>query len=121
VKRQQLTRSPGKGKPSVLQIAVARGGVMKGPRVCSFVIAWARVANELGREPTVAEYIRRSGTPERSAWRELREFREIFVELGPKATPQVFVEAVRAQSDDLDAENLALMGQVPADGLTAAR
>jgi hypothetical protein len=96
--------------------AAAAGGrwrdAAKGTRVCLFIVQWSMTAHELEREPTVTEYIEAGWEKERSAWRHLAEFRELFPQLD---TPQPFVPLLPATDDVAAALTAAGRVAVPAD------
>lgn len=108
--------------PSILEVLIARGGVMKGARVAAFVVMWAVTADDLGREPSTAEVIDWWGEKPRTVWRYLAEFRELVPELGEHATPQPFVALVQehAAVKLTRRVNAGLLGRVPAPSLVAA-
>jgi hypothetical protein len=109
---------------TLLEVCIARGGIVKGARVCSFVIRWAMCADALGREPEVVEYIEWWNERDRTAWRHLAEFREVFA---TDQTPQ-FLAAVIAPAvagigkklDELTAAKTAGTIELPADLLPAS-
>jgi hypothetical protein len=64
---------------TLLELAYARTGrMLTAARVLAFVVAWAVVREELGREPTVEEYAEWWREPERTAYDQLETFREVF-------------------------------------------
>ncbi len=83
---------------SLLELCVARAGLRKGMRVCSFIIEWAICAGALGREPTVVEFIAWWKCPTRTGWHRLAEFRATFATTD---TPQVFVPALGPELAEL--------------------
>jgi hypothetical protein len=57
------------------------GATPKASRVASFVVLWAMALEDLGNDDlTLTEWKRWSNESERSAWRHLAEFRELFPE-----------------------------------------
>jgi len=77
--------------PTLLELCVDRGGLLKGMRICSFIIEWSMCAGALGREPLVVEFRDWWKANDRSTWRRLAEFREMF---DTDATPQIFTAAI---------------------------
>jgi predicted kinase len=64
---------------SVLEVAYAKtGSMLKAARVAAFVVGWGAVRDELGRTPTVEEYAEWWRENERTAYRHMAEFREVF-------------------------------------------
>ncbi len=82
-------------------------------RMGEFISTWARLSRREGRALTASDYIRLSGEPDRTVWRWLREFRELFPELGPEATPQRLVRALPAETEDVNAIVLADFAALP--------
>lgn len=64
-----------------MEVCIARGGVRKGLRVATFICQWTMAQQSLGRVPMVREYSRWWREPERTTYKYLSEFREIFPEL----------------------------------------
>lgn len=102
---------------SVLELAVRRGGLWKGARAAEVIVAWAIAEQELGHElgggaieAGVREYAEYWKQSERTAWRELRRFREVFRE---DQTPARLARLVRAAAANgaLDRES-ALLARV---------
>lgn len=94
---------------TLLELCVARAGgtlrsVPKGMRVCQFVLEWLVLSQIEGRAITMPEYRRFYKEPERSAYRHLAEFRELFG---------------AGQDDYNDPQPLAdfIVAQMPADRL----
>ena len=57
---------------------VAKAGT-KGGRMAAFVLEWAMMQNDLGREDvTVEDYIDWSNVPRRTCYRRAAEYRELF-------------------------------------------
>lgn len=64
---------------TLTEFAYARtGSMLKTSKVVSFVIAWDTVRRQLGRRPTVPEYAEWWRESERTVWRHLALFREVF-------------------------------------------
>ncbi len=69
------------GSSPLLGIAIARAGMWKGPRACSFLVTWAiaerRLGHELGSEDTgslsaaIREHAKYWHQGERTVWRDL--------------------------------------------------
>jgi hypothetical protein len=80
----------GEQSATLLEVALKRAGVMKGARATEFVIAWGTAVSKLGHELGAAEgghlsaamreYASYWKVHERTAWRELHRFREVFPE-----------------------------------------
>jgi hypothetical protein len=58
--------------------AATRLGPLKGSRVLTFMIAWDVARREVGDDLTVAAYAEWWKLSERTAWRELATFHELF-------------------------------------------
>lgn len=68
---------------TLLELCIARAGgtwrsIPKGMRVCQFVLEWLVLSQVEDRPITMPEYRRSYEEPERSAYRHLAEFRELF-------------------------------------------
>jgi hypothetical protein len=109
-------------RQSLFEVLIARAGVMKGGRVGAFIVMWAVVAHDLGREPQMLEVIAWWNEKPRTMHRYLAEFREVLPELGPHATPQEFVPALEAHEADrlTRRANAGMLGRIPAPQLLAA-
>lgn len=57
---------------------MAKGGIRKGLRVCTFIGQWTIAQHQLGHEPTTEEAAAWWKEAERTWYDRLREFREIF-------------------------------------------
>ena len=75
---------------------MAKGGIRKGLRVCTFIAQWTIAQQQLGHEPTTEEAAAWWREPERTWYDRLREFREVF-ELAD--TPAPIAAAAIAQSE----------------------
>lgn len=74
---------------------LAARAVPKGSRVAAFVVEWAIALNEIeGDELTLTEFQRWANESERTAWRRLAEFRELFTEY---ETPTPLAEQILRQ------------------------
>jgi hypothetical protein len=101
---------------TLLEAAVMRVGLLKGPRVVAFMVAWSIAERELGHEPTLAEYREWWNESERTAYREQALFRECFP---GESTPSRLM-AVLAEAWD-ERRGVRGLGSVPLPaGLVAA-
>jgi hypothetical protein len=82
---------------TVMEVACARAGVLKGARVVAFICQWTMASQALGHAITLEEYRAWWKESERTAYRYQREFRDVFPHL---ATPQPFADQaiVRAEA-----------------------
>jgi hypothetical protein len=80
---------------ALLEVCVKKVGVRQGSRVVGFVLRWQAFRNEVGHDITVTEFIERSGLPRRTAFRQLREFRQVF-DRQPDATPNDVLYLIEA-------------------------
>ena len=100
---------------TLLELCVARAGgtwrsIPKGMRVCQFVLEWLVVSQIEDRAITMPEYRRFYEEPERSAYRHLAEFRELFGKgWNDFNDPQPLVEFMAAQ---LPADRLEWFGKL---------
>jgi hypothetical protein len=95
---------------TIIEVCLARAGVMKGARVQSFISLWSIASQRLGRPITVADYAEYYGENERTVYRHLRSFREVFPAI---ETPQPIADAAIAHAEDV-------LGQVGDVGLLPA-
>lgn len=64
---------------TIIEVAYAKtGSMLKAARVVAFVLAWSAVRDELGREPTMQEYMDHWREHRSTAYKHLAEFREVF-------------------------------------------
>lgn len=108
--------------PSLLEVLIAKGGVIKGARVAAFIVQWAVAADELP-DPDVPSVARYWAENERTLWRRLADFRELLPELGEHATPQVLVPHLQKNTEKLTRRaNMGILGRIaaPAGLVTAA-
>lgn len=88
---------------TLLELCVARAGgtwrsIPRGMRVCQFVLEWMVLSQIEGRPITMPDYRRFWDEPERSAYRHLAEFRELFGKgKNDYSDPQPLVDIVVAQ------------------------
>lgn len=102
-----LKRRPAR---TVMEVAVAKRGPIKGARVVQFVVQWAIASQALGREITLEEYADWWKESERTAYRHQAAFREVF----GIPTPQPFADQaiVRAEAIQRGPQGL---GSLPVD------
>lgn len=87
-----------------MELCVARAGgtwraIPKGLRVCQFIIEWALLSAIEDRPITLPEYRRFFGEPERTAYRHLGEFRELFgEEFNGYSDPQPIADHLKANA-----------------------
>jgi DNA-binding transcriptional ArsR family regulator len=101
---------------TILEVCLARAGVMKGARVQSFISLWSMASQRLGRPITVTDYAEYYGESERNVYRHLRSFREVFPSVD---TPQPIADAVIAQAEDRVYGKVGDVGLLPAGLLPA--
>lgn len=75
---------------------IARGGLKKALRAMSFAVAWLIVQEELGREPTQAEYSDWWNQSERTTYREMAAWRDC---LGEFRTPTGWIAVAGGTAD----------------------
>jgi hypothetical protein len=64
---------------TLIEIAYARtGSMLRAARVVAFIQAWGVTRRELGRTPTMDEYVDFWGEGRSTAYKHLGEFREVF-------------------------------------------
>lgn len=96
---------------TMIEVAYARtGSMLKAARVVAFIQAWAQVRSELGREPTVAEYEDYWRESTSSAYRHLREFRQVFTKC---ETPGPLLDELdRQRANDRDRLDLTAVASL---------
>lgn len=66
---------------SLLEVCIARGGLLRGALVAEFVIEWTIAAADLGHQPSVNEFAHWwRDRSERTTWRRLAAFKQVFPE-----------------------------------------
>ncbi len=96
---------------TIIEVCLARAGVMKGARVQSFISLWAIASQRLDRPITVDDYAEYYGESERNVYRHLRSFREVFPALD---TPQAIADAVIAEAEQRVYGEVGDVGLLPA-------
>jgi hypothetical protein len=111
--------APMKKRPArtVMEVAQARAGVLKGARICSFIAQWSIASSSLGRPITLAEYAEWWRESERSAFRHQAEFRAAFPHL---ENPQAIHDAAQQRAAGWQARGVSGIGQLPASLVAAA-
>jgi hypothetical protein len=93
---------------SLMDLAIHRGGIIKGARACAVVTSWALAVDALGHElghgslsEAVSEYADYWHKSERTAWRELGRFREVFgeEEESPARLATIMLAAVQERTE----------------------
>jgi hypothetical protein len=93
---------------TLLEVCTKKVGARQGVRVVGFVMRWQAARAEVGRDLTVVEFIAESGLPARTAWRQLREFRQVF-DRRQGVTPNeilTLIEEAQAQAAEQSARSL---------------
>jgi len=99
---------------TLLQIATKRVGVRSGFKAVTYMVAWQIVRDDLGHDPTVAQYADWWRESQATAYREQALFREAFPE---ERTPARLLDAtayVWANRPNRRPSPSALAGAVPA-------
>lgn len=99
-----------------MELCLARGGVMKGSRVCAFIAQWAIASQAVGHAITLQEYAEWWRESRATAYREQQRFRELFPGLD---TPQVIADAAIARRDEWLNEGIGGLGKLPASVVPA--
>lgn len=105
---------------SVLELALRRGGVWKGARATETIVAWALAERALGHplglgirhegvSAAMSEYAEYWKISERTAWRELHRFREVF----PEEESPARLARLIAHAADSRSEARAALADVP--------
>jgi hypothetical protein len=101
-----------------MELCVARAGgtwraMPKGLRVCQFIVQWMLLSQLEGRPITVPEYRRFYDEPERTAYRHLAEFRELFGEkFNGYSDPQPLVDILTPQMPPAQSERIAALREL---------
>lgn len=105
---------------TLLEVCVARGGVLKGGRVASFIACWAIASKSVGHEITLDEYRDWWAESERTAFRYQANFRAMFPGLSnPQPLADVLIAAYAEKMAERGVKGL-LMQPAPALALAAA-
>lgn len=92
---------PGERTVTLIDYAVGHGGVLRGGRVLSFMIAWQTAQNAAGDDwpdtvtQQVVAYSAYWKQSERTGWRELKRFRDVFA--GEESPSRVMALATAAR------------------------
>jgi hypothetical protein len=106
----------GRKKPrTLLEVAVARGGLVKGPRAVSMVVGWVVAEEMLGHPPTLEEYAEWWKMSRATAFREQAAFRQCFPE---ETTPQRIADLVKARRDEWGRGGVKGLGALMIEGLS---
>jgi hypothetical protein len=97
---------------TVMEVACARAGVLKGARVVAFVCQWTMASQALGRSITLEEYRDWWKESERTAYRHQREFRDVF----GMPDPQPFADQAIVRAEAL-AHGVKGLGSLSVDAL----
>jgi hypothetical protein len=81
-----------------MELCVAKLGIVKGARVCSFIASWCIASNALGRAITIEEYAEWWREDLRTSYRHQARFREVFPQL---ANPQRIADDAMARQQAL--------------------
>jgi hypothetical protein len=106
----RVKRKPG----TLLELAIARVGVLRGSRVLAYMIQWDVVRRELGHEPTREEFSDWWQQSERTTYRDQALFKEAFP---GEESPARLMAAARAAWDER--RGVAGLGAVPVDVVAA--
>ena len=94
---------------TLLEVCVGAAGgdlrsIRKGGRVCEFILEWTIATRALGHDPSVSEFGRwwkQSEKQQRTAWRRLEEFRQLFPEEDtPRRFSALIIEAKASRGLD---------------------
>ena len=75
-------------RKDLLQVCIQRGGYRKGAQVAEFILEWEIAVRKHVGPINISEFARWWKDSERTAYRRLEDYRALFPELGPHATPQ---------------------------------
>ena len=105
----------GRRKPrTLIDIAVARGGIIKGPRAISMIFGWFVAEEMLGHPPTLEEYADWWRLSRATAFREQAAFRECFP---GETTPQRIVDWAKVQRREVRRGGVKGLGRLAIEGL----
>ena len=103
----------GSSRPTVLQLAMARRGVLGGSRVVAFMIAWDIAEQRTGTPLSVRKYAQWWRISESTAFREIRQFHEVFPD---EQNPSRIMNSARLARWD-ESQGVNGLGALPLDDL----
>lgn len=106
-----MSPMPRREPRTIMEVCIAQKGVVKGARVCSFIVQWCIASNALGREISIEEYADWWKEHVRTAYREQARFREVFPHM---STPQAIANQAIARSEAMQ-RGVSGVGSLPAD------
>ena len=99
-----------RNKPkTLLQLAVANGGLIKGYRAVGFILCWAIAEEMISHPPTLDEYREWWKESRATAFREQAIFRECFP---GETTPQRIVDAIKVRRDEWREGGVKALGKL---------
>lgn len=101
---------------TIMEVCLARGGMLKGSRVCAFIGQWAIASEALGKPITLEEYADWWRESRSTSYRHQARFREVFPGMD---TPQPFANLAIARSSEWRSRGIKGLGELPASVLTA--
>lgn len=105
----------GRRKPkTLLEIAVARGGLINGPRAISMIVGWLVAEEMLGHPPDLDEYADWWKMSRATAFREQAAFRKCFPQ---ETTPQRIADLIKAQQAEWKRGGVKRLGSLVIDGV----
>lgn len=93
---------------TLLEHAIAKVGILRGARVCTFICQWTIAANAIGRPITIEEYAEWWNESERTVYRHQAEFRRVF----GLPSPQPFADHALVRAEALQ-RGAAGLGRLP--------
>lgn len=101
---------------TVMELCIARAGVLKGARVAQFIAQWTIATQSVGHPITLEEYAEWWHESRATSFRHQARFREVFPMLD---TPQPIANAAMARASEWQTQGVAGIGQLPASIVTA--
>ena len=98
-----------------MEVAVAQGGLLKGPRAMAVIVGWMVAEQMLGHPPTLEEYQEWWKLSRATAFRDQALFRECFP---AETTPQQIADLVRARHPEWQRGGVKGLGRLVIEGAT---
>jgi hypothetical protein len=101
---------------TVIEVCIARGGIVKGARAQAFIAQWTIASQAVGHPITLEEYRDWWRMSHGTAYREQARFREVFPGM---TTPQPIADLAIARADEWSTGGVKGFGELPASVILA--
>jgi hypothetical protein len=99
----------------VLRLCIDRGGYRRGARVAEFITEWEIAVRKHGGPIGIEQFARWWKDSRMTAYRRQDDFRDMFPELGPDATPEVLMGPLLARLAEESEPDRQALDSIPLD------